>query len=152
MSVAARLEELGITLPEGSPPLALYRPAVRSGDHVYVSGQVALANGAILHPGVVGDTVSLAQAREAARICAINALGAANALLGNLDGVRVLRLAGFVAATPLFADHPQVINAASELLRDVFGEDAGMGTRIAVGVASLPARSPVEVELVLETR
>lgn len=151
MTVADRLAERGITLPAAPPPLAIYRPAVRSGDHVTTSGQVAMRDGAIVHPGIVGRDVTVEQAREAAAVCIVNALGAAAALLGDLESVRVLRLVGFVAATPDFAEHPRVIDAASELLRDIFGEEQGVGVRLAVGVASLPARSPVELELVLET-
>ena len=150
MSVEERLTELGITLPNPSA-LALYRPAVRSRDLVYVSGQVAMRDGAVVHPGKLGAGVSVEQGREAARVCAINALGAAQALLGSLEGVRVIRAVGYVASAPGFTDQPQVVNAASELLRDLFGDEQGVGARLALGVASLPADSPVELELILET-
>ena len=150
MSVVARLAELGVELPEASPPLALYRPAVRTGNLVYVSGQVASRAGEIVYPGRLGDGVTAEQGREAARVTAINALAAASGLLGSLDGLRVVRVVGYVACAPDFHDQPAVINGASELLRDVFGEDRGVGSRLALGVAALPARSPVELELILE--
>ncbi len=150
MTVASRLAELGITLPEGVTPLALYRPAVRAGDLIYVSGQLAIRDGQTLHPGRLGDDVSVEQGQEAARIAAINALAVANDLLPALDGVRVVRLVGYVACTPDFHDQPAVINGASELLRDVLGEQAGVGARLALGVTALPAGSPVEIELTIE--
>ena len=150
MSVADRLNELGITLPSAPAPAAIYRPAMRSGSYVYVSGQVASRDGAIVHPGRLGDGVTIEQGQDAARAAAINALAAANELLGSLDGVRVLRLAGYVACTPEFTNQPLVMNGASELLRDVLGEDAGVGARVALGVTALPAGSPVELELILE--
>jgi len=150
MSVADRLNELGITLPSAPAPAAIYRPAVRSGNYVYVSGQVASRDGAIVHPGRLGDGVTIEQGQDAARTAAINALAAANELLGSLDGVRVLRLAGYVACTPEFTNQPMVMNGASELLRDVLGEEAGVGARVALGVTALPAGSPVELELILE--
>lgn len=151
MSVEERLNELGIELPAPRQPLAVYRPAVQSGNLVYVSGQVAAGADGIVHPGTLGDTVSVDEGREAARVATINALAAANALLGGLEGVRVVRLVGYVASTPDFHDQPAVIDGASELLRDILGEDAGVGSRLALGVTSLPVRSPVELELILET-
>ncbi len=150
MSVADRLAELGVELPEARPPLALYRPAVRAGNLVYVSGQVATRDGEIVHPGRLGDGVTTEQGQEAARVTAINALAAANGLLGSLDGLRVVRIVGYVACTSDFHDQPAVINGASELLRDVFGEEHGVGSRLALGVTALPARTPVELELILE--
>ncbi|MEX2228251.1 MAG: RidA family protein [Dehalococcoidia bacterium] len=148
-SVADRLSAMGITLPSPSP-LALYRPAVRTGNLVFVSGQVAIRDGAVVHPGRAGEDVTTAEAAEAARVCAINALGAAHALLGSLEGVRVVRAVGYVASAPAFVDQPAVVNGASELLRDVLGEERGVGSRLALGVAALPVNSPVEFELILE--
>ena len=150
MSVADRLAELGVELAEPVRPLAVYRPAVRTGKLVYVSGQVASRGGEIVHPGTLGAGVSVDEGREAARAAVINALAAANALLGGLEDARVVRLVGYVASTPQFHDQPGVIDGASELLRDAFGEEAGVGTRLALGVTSLPANSPVEIELILE--
>jgi enamine deaminase RidA (YjgF/YER057c/UK114 family) len=115
-----------------------------------VSGQVAIRDGAVVHPGRAGEDVTTAEAAEAARVCAINALGAAHALLGSLEGVRVVRAVGYVASAPAFVDQPAVVNGASELLRDVLGEERGVGSRLALGVAALPVNSPVEFELILE--
>lgn len=150
MTIAARLEELGITLPEPSTA-GVYRPAVRSGTQIYVAGQLAMRDGIIAHPGHLGREVTMPDGFEAARICAINGLGAVQALLGSLEDLRLIRAVGYVAATPEFSEHPAVVNGASELLRDVFGEERGLGARVAFGVASLPMRSPVELELLMET-
>lgn len=152
MSVADRLKELGIDLPPVPQPLAIYRPAVRSGNHVYISGQLPTVEGKILTPGRLGAGVSVEDAKAAARVAATNALAAANTLLGNLEGCRVIRTVGMVACAPEFVDHPAVVNGASELLRDVFGEERGIGVRLAYGIASLPLNSPVEVELLLEVQ
>ena len=149
-SVADRLKELGIDLPPVPQPLAIYRPAVRTRDLVYVSGQLPTVDGKILTPGRLGVDVTVEQAKAAARVAAINALAAANTLLGSLEGCRVIRTVGMVACAPEFVDHPAVVNGASELLRDVFGEEHGIGVRLAYGIASLPLNSPVEVELLLE--
>jgi enamine deaminase RidA (YjgF/YER057c/UK114 family) len=118
---------------------------------VYVSGQVATRDGAIVHPGRLGDDVTVEQGQEAARVCALNALAAANELIGDLEQARVIRAVGYVASTPEFTEQPAVVNGASELLRDVLGEERGVGTRLALGVTSLPANSPVELELIVET-
>ena len=149
MTITTRLEELNISLPT-SVPLGLYRPAIRSDNQVYVSGQVAIHEGFILHPGRLGEEVTTEQGVESARICAINALGALYDLLGSLEDLRLIRTVGYVAATADFSEHPSVINGASELLRDVFGTERGIGARVAFGVASLPAHSPVELELLME--
>ena len=150
MSVEARLAELGIILPDAPAPAAVYRPAVKSGNLIIVSGQVATRDGAIMTPGRLGDAVSLEDGYAAARQCGINALAAAKSVHGSLEGLRVLRTVGYVASTPEFTDHPRVVNGASELFRDVLGEDLGIGARVAFGVAALPANSPVEVEVMLE--
>jgi enamine deaminase RidA (YjgF/YER057c/UK114 family) len=150
MSIEARLAELGIELPAPATPLAIYRPAVRSGPYVFVSGQLATRDGNVVHPGHLGVEVTVEQGHEAARVAVINALAAARGLLGSLEGLRVVRLVGYVASAPDFEQHPAVVNGASELLRDVFGEDAGVGVRLAFGVAALPARSPVEIEVLFE--
>ena len=152
MSIAERLSELGITLPAGAAPLAIYRPAVRTGHLVYVSGQLARRDGEVVHPGRLGAGVTVEQGQESARVAVINALAAAHELLGGLQDARVVRLVGYVDSTPDFHDQPAVIDGASELLRDLFGEDAGIGTRLALGVTALPANSPVEIELILEVR
>ena len=149
-SVADRLKELGTVLPPVPQPLAIYRPAVRTRDLVYISGQLPTVDGKVLTPGRLGVDVTVEQGKAAARLAAINALAAANTLLGSLEGCRVIRTVGMVACAPEFIDHPQVVNGASELLRDIFGEADGIGVRLAYGIASLPLNSPVEVELLLE--
>jgi len=150
--VEARLAELGITLPEVVPPVAAYTPAVLDGHHVYTSGQLPMVSGALPATGKVGEgsgLVSASDAKEYARICALNALAAAKSVLGSLDRVRrVVKVVGFVASDPAFTGQPGVINGASEVLGEIFG-DAGVHARSAVGVAVLPLNSPVEVELVL---
>ena len=144
-----RLAELGITLPPATPPVAAYVPAVRTGNHVYVSGQVPIVDGQILATGKVGAEVSPEQAKELAARCALNGLAAAAALVGLEQIVRVIKVVGFVASAEGFTGQPAVINGASEFLVDVFGE-AGRHARSAVGVAELPLGVPVEVEAIYE--
>jgi enamine deaminase RidA (YjgF/YER057c/UK114 family) len=146
VSALARLAELGITLPEVPPPAGAYVPAVRTGTLVYTSGQVARELS-----GKVGAEVSEADAKDAARSCALNALAAIDALVGLDSVVRVVKVLGFVASAPGFTGQPGVINGASELLGEVFG-DAGAHARSAVGVAELPLGVPVEVEMIVEVR
>ena len=150
MSIEARLGELGVTLPVQAASLGIYRPAVRAGNLVFVSGQLPTREGAVVHPGLLGAGVSIEQGQEAAKDAAINALAAVQGLLGSLDGVRLVRTVGYVACTPEFDQHPQVVNGASGFLRDVFGEERGIGARLALGVASLPARAAVEIEVWFE--
>lgn len=149
MDVAARLAELGLTLPEAPAPLASYVPAVRSGNLVFTAGQLPLADGALPATGVVGVDVDVATATACARQCALNAIAAVGTVVGLDTVVRVVKVVGFVASAPDFTGQPGVLNGASELLGDVFGE-AGRHARSAVGVASLPLGAPVEVELVVE--
>lgn len=152
-----RLAALGLTLPEVVAPVGSYVPAVREGDLVWTSGQLPLVDGRLPRTGLVGDgdgaEVSVADAAELARTCALNALAAVAALLlGGLDDVRrVVKVVGFVASAPGFTAHPQVVNGASDLLTAVLG-DAGRHARSAVGVAGLPLGTPVEVELVCAVR
>ena len=151
MSALARLEELGITLPPVVAPVAAYVPARRTGQLVYTSGQVPMVDGALPHAGLVGDSVSPEDAADSARIAALNALAAIHALVG-LDAVAgVIKVVGYVASAPGFTGQPAVINGASELLGQVFG-DAGAHARSAIGVAALPLGAPVEVELIVELR
>jgi len=145
----ARLTELGLTLPEVVPPVASYLPAVQSGQHVYVSGQLPMADGRLLATGKVGTDVSAEQARELAQRCALNALAAVDSLVGLAQVVKVVKLTGFVASAPGFTGQPGVINGASDLFGAVFGE-AGRHARSAVGVAELPLDAPVEVEVIFE--
>jgi len=144
-----RLAELGLTLPGVAAPVAAYVPAVRSGDHVYTSGQLPMVDGSLAQTGKVGADVTPEQGKELARTCALNALAAIDALVG-LDAVkRVVKVVGFVASADGFTGQPAVVNGASELLGAVFG-DAGQHARSAVGVAELPLGAPVEVELIVE--
>lgn len=149
MTVADRLAELGLVLPPVVPPVAAYVPAVRSGSLVFTSGQLPMVDGALPQVGKVGALVTPEQAKELARTCALNGLAAIDALVGLDSVVRVVKVVGFVASTPDFTGQPAVVNGASELLGEVFGE-AGQHARSAVGVSALPLDAPVEVELVVE--
>ncbi|QEO13656.1 RidA family protein [Agromyces intestinalis] len=153
MSFEAKLAELGIELPPVAPPVAAYVPAVVTGSYVYTSGQLPFVAGALPTTGKVGDTAELVSADDAkafARTAVLNALAAVRAEIGSLDRVtRIVKLVGFVASDPAFTGQPGVINGASELLGEIFG-DAGRHARSAVGVAVLPLDSPVELELVVE--
>ncbi len=152
MSAEARLAELGITLPDVAAPVASYVPAVRSGSYVYTSGQLPFVDGAMPEAGKVGAEVTPEAATGYARQCALNALAAVKALVGSLDDVaRIVKVVGFVASDPSFTGQPGVINGASNVLGEIFG-DAGVHARSAVGVAVLPLDSPVEVELVVELK
>jgi enamine deaminase RidA (YjgF/YER057c/UK114 family) len=147
-----RLAELGLTLPPVTAPLAAYVPAVRTGAYVYVSGQVPVVDGKLAATGKVGAEVSAADAAGLARTCALSAIAAAAAAAGGLDRIRrIVKVTGFVASAPGFNGQPLVINGASELLIEVFGEE-GRHARSAVGVAELPLGAPVEVELIAEVR
>jgi enamine deaminase RidA (YjgF/YER057c/UK114 family) len=145
-----RLQQLGVSLPAPAVPVAAYVPCVRTGNLVYVSGQVPTVDGKPSHVGRLGDDVGLEDGRAAARTCAINVLAALKAELGELSQVRrVVKVTGFVASAPGFTDMPKVVNAASELFGEAFG-DAGRHARSAVGVAALPLGVPVEVEAIVE--
>ena len=145
-----RLAELGLTLPGVAKPVAAYVPAVRSGAYVYTSGQLPMVDGKLAATGKVGAEVDADRAKELAATCALNALAAVKAELGDLAQVRrVVKVVGFVASAPDFTGQPGVVNGASELLGKVFG-DAGVHARSAVGVAVLPLDAPVEVEIIVE--
>ncbi|PYI66160.1 LysR family transcriptional regulator [Arthrobacter livingstonensis] len=148
--IEARLAELGLALPAVAAPVAAYVPAVVSGNHVYTSGQLPFVDGKLTLTGKVGAEVSAEDAKALAATCAINAIAALKSVIGDLDRViRIVKVVGFVASDPSFTGQPGVINGASELLGEVFG-DAGVHSRSAVGVAVLPLDSPVEVELIAE--
>src|SRR5690606_17403304 len=138
----ARLSALGLSLPKVVPPVAAYVPAVRSGAHVYVSGQLPMVDGALPVTGKVGAEVTPEQGRELAARCALNALAAIDDLVGLEAVVQVVKVTGFVASAPGFTGQPAVLNGASELFGEVFGE-AGRHARAAVGVAELPLGAPV---------
>ncbi|MEV0396097.1 RidA family protein [Polymorphospora rubra] len=145
----AKLAELGLTIPEVVPPVAAYVPAVRSGQHVYLSGQLPIADGKLLATGKVGAAVSAEEAKDLARQCALNAIAAIDSVAGLDNVVRIVKVTGFVASAPGFTGQPGVMNGASELFGAVFGE-AGRHARTAVGVAELPLDAPVEVEVIVE--
>ena len=145
----AKLTELGITLPQVVPPLAAYLPAVQSGNYVYVSGQLPMVDGTLPLTGKVGAEVTAEQGAELARTCAVNVLAAVEALVGLGRVVKIVKVSGFVASAPGFTGQPAVVNGASTLFGDVFGEQ-GRHARSAVGVAELPLGAPVEVEAIVE--
>jgi enamine deaminase RidA (YjgF/YER057c/UK114 family) len=149
VSWRARLKELGIELPGVAAPVAAYVPAVRTGSHVYTSGQLPFVAGQLPATGKVGGDIGPDEAKGYARTCVLNALAAVDALVG-LDSItRVIKVVGFVASAEGFTGQPAVVNGASELLGEIFG-DAGQHARSAVGVAELPLGAPVEVELIVE--
>lgn len=148
--IAQRLAELGLELPPVAKPVAAYVPAVVTGNYVYTSGQLPMVGGQLPATGKVGAEVSADEAKALARTCVLNGLAAADAVIGSLDRVtKVVKVVGFVASEPSFTGQPGVINGASELLGEIFG-DVGAHARSAVGVAVLPLDAPVEVEFVFE--
>jgi len=150
-TIDARLKELGINLPQAAAPAANYVPFVKSGNMVYVSGQITMENGELKHVGRVGDTMETAEAILAARLCGLNLIAQVKAACeGDLDRVRrVVKLGGFVSCTPDFTDQPKVINGASDLMVEVFG-DKGRHARFAVGAPSLPLGVSVEIDGIFE--
>ncbi|WP_297824197.1 RidA family protein [Mycobacterium sp.] len=145
----ARLSELGLALPEVVAPLASYVPAVRTGDLVYTAGQLPMQAGKLMGTGKLGAEVTPDEGKVLARVCALNALAAVDSLVGIDSVTRVVKVVGFVASAPGFNGQPSVINGASDLLAEVFG-DLGAHARSAVGVSELPLDAPVEVELIVE--
>ena len=144
------LAAMGLTVPEVAKPVAVYIPAVRSGNHIFTSGQLPMRSGELMVTGKVGGEVSEEEAVACAQQCALNAIAAVKAEIGDLDQVkRIVKVVAFVASTPDFTGQPRVANGASELFGKAFGE-AGIHARSAVGVPVLPLDSPVEVELIVE--
>jgi enamine deaminase RidA (YjgF/YER057c/UK114 family) len=148
-SASARLEQLGVVLPHVAAPLASYVPAVRTGNLIYTSGQLPIEGGKLAATGKVGAEVSPEQGKALARICALNALAAVGSVVDIDTVARVVKVVGFVASAGDFNGQPNVINGASDLLAEVFG-DNGAHARSAVGVSELPLDAPVEVELIVE--
>lgn len=145
-----RMQELGLELPQVPRPAGSYVPAVRTGNLVFTAGQVSFEDGEIRITGKVGDAVSLEEAQHAARLCALNALAAAASEAGGLDRIsRIIKVVGYVASAPGFNGQPQVVNGASDLLGEIFGEN-GHHARSAVGVVELPLGVPVEIEMIVE--
>jgi enamine deaminase RidA (YjgF/YER057c/UK114 family) len=149
-SVDERLAELGLELPDVAKPAGAYVPAITTGSLVFTAGQLPSTAGVLPATGKVGAAVSPEDAKQYARVCVLNGLAAAKGVIGSLDRiVKVVKVVGFVASDPAFTGQPGVINGASELLGEIFG-DAGAHARSAVGVAVLPLDAPVEIEFVFE--
>jgi enamine deaminase RidA (YjgF/YER057c/UK114 family) len=151
MTAEGRLKELGIVIPAPPAPAGLYLPCVQTGNLLFIAGQLPMADGKLQATGKLGRDLTVEQAQPLARQCALNALAIARGHLETLDRiVKSVRVCGFVASAEGFTGHPAVINGASQLLIDVFGETAGRHARVAIGVAELPLGSPVEVEFLFE--
>jgi enamine deaminase RidA (YjgF/YER057c/UK114 family) len=152
MSIKEKIESLGLTLPVAALPVAAYVPAVKTGNLVFVAGQLPLVDGKIIKEGKVGKEVTPEEAKEMAQVCALNAL-AAIALVADLDQIeRIVRVGGFVNGIPGFTVIPPIINGASELFIKLFGEVNGKHARTAIGVAELPLNAPVEVEVLVQLK
>lgn len=149
MSIEERLKELGITLPPPPVPLGAYLPFVRSGNLLFLSGILPLREGKLEKVGRVGESLSREEAKEEARQVVINALSIAKAAIGDLELLRCIKLSGYIASSPDFIEQPYVLNGASELLYEIFGE-RGRHARVAVGVNVLPLNSPIEVDFIFE--
>lgn len=148
--IEEKLEKIGIILPTPPKPVGSYIPVVRTGNLLFVSGQIPTSNGKVIYSGKVTKNLSIEDAQKAARLCIINALAQLKLELGNLDKIsRIVRVSGFVNSPPEFTEQPKVINGASDLLFEIFDKN-GQHTRIAVGVSSLPLNSAVEIDLIVE--
>ena len=148
--IEEKLCTLGITLPSPPKPAGSYIPVVRTGNLVFVSGQIPISDGKVLYSGKVTKDLSIEDAQKAAQLCIINALAQLKSEFGNLDKIsKIVRLSGFVNSPPEFTEQPKVINGASDLLFEIF-EKTGQHARIAVGVSSLPLNSAVEIDLIVE--
>jgi len=152
MRIKEKIESLGLTLPVAALPVAAYVPAVRTGNLVFVAGQLPLVDGKIVKEGKVGKEVTPEEAKEMAQVCALNAL-AAIALVADIDQIeRIVRVGGFVNGIPGFFAIPPIINGASELFIKLFGDVNGKHARTAIGVAELPLNAPVEVEVLVQLK
>jgi enamine deaminase RidA (YjgF/YER057c/UK114 family) len=145
-----RLEKMGIVLPEIPKPVAAYIPAKQTGNLVFTAGQLPMVNGELISKGLLGQDVEIDEANKAAKICTLNALAAIKGVIGDLDRIKqIVRVVGYVASVPTFTQQPAVVNGASELLLEIFGEN-GKHARSAVGMAVLPLNASVEIELTVE--
>ena len=148
--IEKRLKELGIIIPNAPKPAGSYIPVVLSGKLAFVSGQIPIKDGQVVYQGKVGDTQSIDNAQEAAKLCVINGLAQIEAYCGTLDNLeKIIKISGFVNSTKDFTEHPKVINAASDLLMKIFDEK-GKHSRIAIGVSSLPLNATVEIDMIVE--
>jgi enamine deaminase RidA (YjgF/YER057c/UK114 family) len=150
--IESRLKSAGVILPEVPKPVAAYVPAKRVGNLVFTAGQLPMVNGELISKGLLGQDVEVEEANKAARICTINALAAIKGVIGDLDQIQqIVRVVGYVASVPTFTQQPAVVNGASELLLEIFGEN-GKHARSAVGMAVLPLNASVEIELTVEVK
>ena len=148
--IEKRLKDLGINIPNAPKPAGSYVPIVLTGKLAFVSGQIPIKDGQVVYQGKVGDTQSIDDAQEAAKLCVINGLAQIEAYCGTLDNLeKIIKISGFVNSTKDFTEHPKVINAASDLLMKIFDEK-GRHSRIAIGVSSLPLNATVEIDMVVE--
>ena len=148
--VESRINELNISLPDAPKPVAAYIPAKQTGKLVFTAGQLPMVNGELISKGLLGQDVEIEEANKAARICTLNALAAIKGVIGDLDRIKqIVRVVGYVASVPTFTQQPAVVNGASELLLEIFGEN-GKHARSAVGMAVLPLNASVEIELTVE--
>jgi enamine deaminase RidA (YjgF/YER057c/UK114 family) len=148
--VEEKILELGLELPKISTPIASYIPAKKVGNLVFTSGQLPMVNGELTITGFLGKEVSIEDANRAAQVCTLNALAAVKGVIGDLDQIKsIIRVVGYVASTPEFTKQPAVVNGASDLLLQIFG-DEGKHARSAIGVSALPLNAPVEIELTVE--
>jgi enamine deaminase RidA (YjgF/YER057c/UK114 family) len=149
-NVESRIKGLALTLPEAPKPVAAYIPAKQTGNLVFTAGQLPMVNGELISKGLLGQDVEIDEANKAARICTLNALAAIKGVIGDLDRIKqIVRVVGYVASVPTFTQQPAVVNGASELLLEIFGEN-GKHARSAVGMAVLPLNASVEIELTVE--
>jgi enamine deaminase RidA (YjgF/YER057c/UK114 family) len=144
------LARIGLSLPDAPKPVAAYIPAKQTGNLVFTAGQLPMVNGELISKGLLGQDVEIDEANKAARICTLNALAAIKGVIGDLDRIKqIVRVVGYVASVPTFTQQPAVVNGASELLLEIFGE-SGKHARSAVGMAVLPLNASVEIELTVE--
>ncbi len=150
VSIESRLKKIGLSLPDAPKPVAAYIPAKQTGNLVFTAGQLPMVNGELISKGLLGQDVEIDEANKAARICTLNALAAIKGAIGDLDRIKqIVRVVGYVASVPTFTQQPAVVNGASELLLEIFGEN-GKHARSAVGMAVLPLNASVEIELTVE--
>jgi enamine deaminase RidA (YjgF/YER057c/UK114 family) len=149
-NIESRIKEIGFSLPDAPKPVAAYVPAKQTGKLVFTAGQLPMVNGELISKGLLGQEVEIDEANKAARICTLNALAAIKGVIGDLDRIKqIVRVVGYVASVPTFTQQPAVVNGASELLLEIFGEN-GKHARSAVGMAVLPLNASVEIELTVE--
>ena len=150
--IEERLRELQLEIPEAPKPVAAYVPAKKVGNLIFTAGQLPMVNGELISKGLLGQDVEIEEANKAARICTLNALAAIKGVIGDLDLIQqIVRVVGYVASVPTFTQQPAVVNGASELLLEIFGDD-GKHARSAVGMAVLPLNASVEIELTVEIK